>query len=519
MALTKAHNRIIADSSANIKDFGAVGDGVADDTTAVQAALDSGLFSVVIPDGTFLVNNLVVPNTVKLIYGSGTLKQKTLDTSNVITATSIDNLTIKDISIVGQAAGDFSVEAFNNGIYLTSCTNITVLNVKFYTLDNQPVYARTSAEIKVLGNHVEGCCAGVRFNGVENGVISDNNFIDCAVTDGNFVTCISLNSQSVSGGGQNFNVVISNNNIQGYKNAQGVLVHDGQRVRIIGNHVQDCTWGYSANPTDASDNCIDISIVGNTFIGSSSALGSETGEYGIFVGASTGTTKNITISSNVINGANATWKEVYEGGIGLGGGSEYTVTGNVISDTYSNGIVINQDNVSNCKISDNIIHNVIAGDNTARRGIAVSSTASTVTNALIKNNLIDGATVGVQVVNTQGTEVTAVENIFTNVTIDYTNVNYMVSGNYQVPYTDGDTTPSVKNAKVMRVLNSSATTITAFDDGVEGQIVTFYFEDGNTTINDSGNIRLTANFSSTTFDTLVLVKAGPNWAEISRAAN
>ena len=519
MSLTKVTYSMIDGAPANIKDFGAVGDGVNDDTTAVQAALDSGLFSVVIPDGTFLVDNLVVPDTIKLIYGSGTLKQKTLDTSNVITATSVDNLTIKDITIVGQAAGDFLFEAVNNGIYLTSCTNVTVLNVKFYALDNQPVFVRTSAEIKVIGNHIEGCSAGVRFNGVNNGIISENNFVDCAVTDGKFVTCISLNSQAASGGGQNFNVVISNNNIEDYRNAQGLLIHDGQRIRVIGNHVQNCTWGYSANTTDVLDSCIDIAIVGNTFIGASSALGDETGEYGIFVGGPNGVTKNITISANVINGANATWKEKNEGGIGLGGGSEYIVTGNVISDTYSNGIVINQANVSNCKISDNVIHNVIAGDDSVRRGIGVSSGASTVTNALIKNNLIDSATTGVEVINAQGTEVTAVENIFTNVSINYTNVNYMVSGNYQVPYTDGDTTPSVKNAKVMRVLNSSPTTITAFDDGVEGQIVTFYFEDGNTTINDSGNIRLTANFSSTTYDTLVLVKAGSNWAEISRAAN
>ena len=59
MALTKATYSMIDGALINVLDFGAVGDGVADDTAAIQAAIDSAdnLGTVFFPAGTYKITN------------------------------------------------------------------------------------------------------------------------------------------------------------------------------------------------------------------------------------------------------------------------------------------------------------------------------------------------------------------------------------------------------------------------------------------------------------------------------
>lgn len=71
MALTKVHNRLISGSYTNVIDFGAIGDGVADDTSAIQAAIGSGSKTVFLPTGTYKITSTInLPDNTQLI-GAG----------------------------------------------------------------------------------------------------------------------------------------------------------------------------------------------------------------------------------------------------------------------------------------------------------------------------------------------------------------------------------------------------------------------------------------------------------------
>jgi hypothetical protein len=59
--------------AASIKDFGAVGDGVADDTRAIQAALDAATI-VVVPEGVYRITNALRPRGNQQIELNGTIK-------------------------------------------------------------------------------------------------------------------------------------------------------------------------------------------------------------------------------------------------------------------------------------------------------------------------------------------------------------------------------------------------------------------------------------------------------------
>lgn len=152
--------------------FAAVGDGIADDTTQVQAALDTGL-NVYVPKGkTYLVAGVTLMADGQRVYGPGTLKLKVSAYASVISATGRKNVHIS-VNVDGNAAGN----PLDNGAYtfggstvsaddlaaikLTTCTDSEVVHSRVTNAHSSPIVLRdctrsTAAHNVVVNPRREG---------------------------------------------------------------------------------------------------------------------------------------------------------------------------------------------------------------------------------------------------------------------------------------------------------------------------------------------------------------------------
>jgi hypothetical protein len=196
MALTKVHDRMIQGSPANIQDFGAVGDGVTDDTVAIQAAIASNL-NVFFPAGTYkITDTLVVRSSCQWSGEAGTLIFKT-NIGSAINDTSgsnndfwlIENLTLR----CGSADGTMVAGSVGIGMGRSRRSILRNVKVQYFAtgikLDKPDLaignYYNTLEDVSVYGANdaTDAATYNVRGYQVGNNSISDganaNTFTRC----------------------------------------------------------------------------------------------------------------------------------------------------------------------------------------------------------------------------------------------------------------------------------------------------------------------------------------------------
>lgn len=172
MALTKVTYSMIQGAVANVLDFGAIGNGVANDAAAIQLALNSGAANVYFPAGTYKIQatagvGVTVPASI-VLFGDGmestiiksvptTLSDNLLYSNNLFTTDDgLDEVVFRDMTLDGSGTGPGVGDGHEYALVLTYNVNrLTFENVRVieYSSDwdgvSKPVYDRHFQAITV----------------------------------------------------------------------------------------------------------------------------------------------------------------------------------------------------------------------------------------------------------------------------------------------------------------------------------------------------------------------------------
>lgn len=279
----------------SVKDFGAKGDGVTDDTSAIQTAINNcasndGL--LFFPAGTYICEGLNIP-AIRLV-GCGrksVLKLKANAENNLINVTA-DKAIIEGIALDGNktnqnghilnetaqatmealieehpeirmqlnmnsiylVANNFA-EAINCGVFINSHNNIKIENCVIKDFVNCAIAAKSCNGLSVLQNSISNCGDGANI-AVNRG---------CGFLA--FDTSNSIVSKNVIDGCTGFNVIFQHSsfdNVISYNrllNSSFIGTGNGHnhRCKIIGNYIEGC----ADNGIDMQQSH-DVTVTGNT---------------------------------------------------------------------------------------------------------------------------------------------------------------------------------------------------------------------------------------------------------------
>lgn len=331
--------------AVNVKAGGAKGDGVTDDTAAIQAAIDAlpAGGTLYFPTGVYRVRNLALKShmtvcgdgfgsVIQLLDGlTGTNYQ------NCLTVNDVTDVTIRSLKLDGRRATQTSTGTAQdqrlNGIHVKGASDVRIENVWLYNNGYHGIHGISCERVSV-----RGCLS------TDNGFRPIHFHTGCAdilIAD----NAAKNNGLGVSGGSGNL--------------YDGIFVFDIQRC-VIANNTVYCNreGGISAagNGGQATGATSDLTIVGNTIMCAAktapdTGLGSgNIGSAGMYL-AMAGL-HSFTISGNSVSGG---YYGIYLLGTSAAVGGDGVISDNAIDNCVYG--VATQLNIENVSISGNTIRN------------------------------------------------------------------------------------------------------------------------------------------------------------------
>lgn len=405
------HGKLL--DTVSVKDFGATGDGVTDDTAAVQAALDSGADVVVFPAGTYrwaangptVKSNTVVRGEGAIIVQPNAHTGATISTGTEYVGFRLDcgttNVVIEGFDFRGPYYGITCVPAYrsvginisgrydqyfyNNANYPSNPTtavsgtsqNITLRNNQFNGWGQSAVIADQIDQFYCRNNRFVNCTRdGVRMYGVKYFDVSHNyiremapgfttegtapNYNVYGVTATRIYHCTAADGTLTDYRASAFGI-IGDNIVRDCPTWKALDTHGGTDIVFSGNVIENAHIGIGVdkggfNTADGYAPPRRIKIVDNHIVADASNTAGN--RCGIFCVAEDETANNIgqdlIISDNYVTGYG---EQTKDGNIVVSNYQRGSITGNVIVGGLRSGINF-QNRVEDFSVRGGVIANV-----------------------------------------------------------------------------------------------------------------------------------------------------------------
>jgi hypothetical protein len=505
MSLTKVSYSMIEGASVSVKDFGAVGDGVTNDRSAIQAAIDAmgaqGGGEVYLENKTYIIQNALFWRSNVLLRGSGQsilkiangVDANIITTPNQQTTAPLTNLGAFGIIFDGNYQNSPGVAAASvvaidpvDGAYFERCVfkngrgyGASLQSLATGIPNNERIKNVTFIQCDFNNNGWGTAPPGAQYDGVDVKNCNGLTFIRCRAFDNavdgfdfrgdniELIACEAYNNGS--------------SGLQASANANGYT--QKTYVRVIGGHYHDNVNGISI----ANDPAGGLGITRVDIVGASVQANTGDGIYFF----SFNTTTYVTINAKIFaNGGKGIFHQSTKQTIL----NSCQIVNNVGDGIYTNALFAVQ--VNGGLIQGNGGWGYIEGSGASR-------------------NVLAG---GLKIIdNTLG-------NILLNAIVRTTKVDPSVSD-----YSPADAAPAITD-----IIPSAANitlptggqlfaitgndTISSIDLSYRGRIVALQFT-GNAIVNDSATLFLAGTFNASDQDVLTLCCNGTFWFEMSRSTN
>lgn len=497
--------------TVSVKDFGAKGDGVTDDSTAIQTCINNASV-IFFPSGSYLISTTISIPSYKTLQGNGqaTIQLKANSNSHMFRiADGATNVVIDGFIIDGQKVTNTGGNGITTGTGVGN-TSINIRNNYVKNCSNFGIYfaGTTLYDITVINNSVTGCtAAGITADGNVSKFEYNNNRAWLNGTHGIGIIGIAIdgtiNSNVCWDNGQavptadnitgynsgNANITISGNVCRGGLN-NGIHV-GGSRLNIIGNTITSALfYGLSVWPNTGNGD--DITIVGNIL--------KSNGLSGMWIkNCTSGVISGNLIRDNTQHGLllDTCTDVAITGNTAIGNGFDGFHNSNTSSNVTINGNVFRSNGGDGIDLG-NVSHSAVSGNNChLNTGYGINRSGTEAYNVITGNQVAS---------NTAG-------QIFTPATTTWVS-NNITEETYSVASAATVTLPP--NGEFFNI--TGTTTITSITASFIGRRVTLQFT-GSLTVTDGSNLKLAGNFVTAVTNTLTLVSDGASWIECSRSIN